>query len=40
MISVSNPCHRSPTETFAFRGAPERGLLAEADDFFDGFLVS
>ena len=40
MISVSNSCHGSPTETFAFGGAPERGFLAEADNFFDGFLVS
>ena len=40
MISVSNPCHGSPTETFAFGGAPERGLLAEADNFFDGFRAS
>ena len=39
MISVRNPCHGSPTETFAFGGAPERGFLAEADNFFNGFLA-
>ena len=39
MISVRNPCHGSLPETFAFGGAPERGFLAEADNFFNGFLA-
>jgi hypothetical protein len=39
MISVRNPCHGPPPETFAFGGAPERGFLAEADHFFNGFLT-
>jgi hypothetical protein len=39
MISVRNPCHRSLPETFAFGGAPERGFLAGADNFFNGFLA-
>ena len=39
MISVRNPCHGSLPETFAFGGAPERGFLAEADHFFNGFLA-
>ena len=40
IISVSNPYHGSPTETCASAGNPDRGLLAEADNFFDGFLAS
>ena len=39
MISVRNPCHGSLPETFAFGGAPERGFLAEANHFLNGFLA-
>jgi hypothetical protein len=39
MISVMHPCHGPPPETFALGGAPERGFLAEADHFFNGFLT-